>query len=102
MIRGTTPTHVFALPFKTSLLKEIRITYAQAGSTIVEKTTEDCTLGEDTITVTLTQKDTLKFSSCGTGSVSVQLKVLTTAGDVLATSVKRVMVEEILNTEVLV
>lgn len=100
MIRGTTPTHIFRIPFDTGQLKEIRISYAQDDKVLVEKTTSDCSLSDDKITATLSQEDTLKFSH--RKAVEVQLKVLTTDGCVLANNVIRVSAEEVLNDEVLV
>lgn len=100
MIRGTTPTHIFKLPLETRELKEVRISYAQDNRIIVEKAACDCILEGDTITVTLKQEDTLKFSSRDV--VMVQVKVLTTSGNVLASNAIKIRAGEILNEEVLV
>lgn len=100
MIRGTTPTHIFQIPFDTGLLKEIRVSYAQGNKVIAEKKTEDCILDGDTISVTLTQEDTLKFKHMKI--VEIQLKVLTEDGCVMATPIIRKDVSEVLNEEVLV
>ena len=43
MIRGTTPEHIIKPPVAASLIKSVRFTYEQDGSTIVEKTEADCT-----------------------------------------------------------
>ena len=99
MIRGTTPSHIFQLPFNTDTLKEIRISYAQDDIVIVEKTTEDCTLEADTITVKLTQEETLKFIHGKTAKIQLKVKLLD--GNTLATYPLRVDVGEILNEEVL-
>lgn len=99
MIRGTTPTHIFQIPFDTGLLKEVRVSYAQEDKVIVEKKTEDCKMDGDTISVTLTQADTLLFSH--RKIVELQLKVWTKSGSCLATLVMRKDVSEILNEEVL-
>jgi hypothetical protein len=37
------------------------VTYSQGNSVIVEKSIEDCTITEDSVTVTLSQEDTLRF-----------------------------------------
>ena len=100
MIRGTTPTHIFQLPFEAGTLDEVRVSYAQANKVIVEKVTKDCTLKENMITVKLTQEETLKFSTMR--NVDIQLKVKTNDGTVLATSIMRESVENVLNEEVLV
>ena len=42
MIRGTTPTLEFTLPFDTSLIAEIYVTMTQNGKTVLEKTLSDC------------------------------------------------------------
>ena len=44
MIRGTTPTHIFEIPFDSSYLKRILITYFQDKHIVLEKTEEDCVL----------------------------------------------------------
>lgn len=100
MIRGTTPTHVFELPFSTDLLKQFLITYAQEGEIVLEKAKDDCELLEETIRVTLTQEDTLKFSH--ENCVEIQLKVLTINGQLLATPICFAQIGRILNSEVLV
>lgn len=99
MIRGTTPTHTFRLSIETNTITELRITYVQLGKTVVEKTENDVKLGEKSISLTLTQEESLQFRA---GSeVEVQLKVLTNVGTVLASPVISLTVGKILNTEVL-
>lgn len=44
MIRGTTPTLEFILPFDTSLLAEAYVTLAQAGDVVLDKPLSECTL----------------------------------------------------------
>ena len=99
MIRGTTPTHTFQIPFSTSLLKEIRISYAQGNSVIVEKSTEDCRLDGTEITVKLTQEETMRFSE--TKLAELQLRVKLNDGNVLATPVLRLDVGELLKDEII-
>ena len=99
MFRATTPTHIFALPFDTSLLQEIRITYQQNERTVLQKTEADCTLTENEIKVTLSQEETLLFTSGK--RVSIQLRVLTTAGQVMASEIEKVSVKACLDEEVL-
>lgn len=99
MIRGTTPTHTFQIPFNTNLLKEIRISYAQKDDVVVEKSTEDCKLDGMNITVKLTQEETLRFSE--NVMAALQLRVLLNDGNVLATPVLRLDVGELLQDEVI-
>lgn len=99
MIRGTTPTHTFQIPFNTNLVKEIRVSYAQKDVVVVEKTTEDCKLDGMNITVKLTQEETLRFSE--NVMAALQLRVLLNDGNVLATPVLRLDVGELLQDEVI-
>lgn len=99
MIRGTTPTHVFNIPIDTGTLKEVRITYKQLGRIVLEKTEADVTMEESTIQFTMTQLESLKFKPNNT--VQVQIKVLTNTGTVLASPIREVSVDAILNEEVL-
>lgn len=99
MIRGTTPRHQFALPFNTDVIKCIEIVYSQDGANKVIKKTEDCTMGNSAVMVRLTQEETLQFEE--DNCVEVQIRVLTTAGDALASHIMRVRCEDCLSDEVL-
>lgn len=99
MIRGTTPTHIFTLPFDTEILKDVRITYAQSNKPIIEKSIGDCTLNGNELSVKLTQEDTLLLDH--RRIVEIQLKVITKDRTVLASYVMRKNIGEALNEEVL-
>lgn len=99
MIRGTTPTHTFKLPFDTSMVKDVRITYAQDGVVVAEKLLADCTLQGTEIITKLTQEETLKFYE--KRQVDLQLRVLTTTGDAMATPIYSIPARDVLNEEVL-
>lgn len=99
MIRGTTPTHIFNLPIDTSIIKEVRITYVQYSKIIVEKTERDVAISDQTIRFKLAQEETLRFAK--STPVRVQLKVLTTDNTVLASPIRDIPVDDILNEEVL-
>lgn len=100
MIRGTTPTHIFKLPIETNTIRQLRITYNQGGKTILEATEADCTMTGKEIRYRLTQEDTLLFTPLAV--VELQIKVLTTDDNVMASRIMSLPVEKILNTEVLV
>ena len=100
MIRGTTPTHTFALPISLSEFKNIRIVYAQDSTVILKKELQSCHIVDNTITVTLTQEETLKFSH--KKPVRIQIKALTVNGEVVSTPIHVVSVEECLDDEVIV
>lgn len=99
MIRGTTPEHIIKPPVAASLIKSVRFTYEQDGNTVVEKTEADCTITDESISVRLTQEDTLRFEESKT--VSVQIRILTTGGEVMASEIKSLTVKKTLNDEVL-
>lgn len=99
MIQGTTPTHTFKFPIDTGTIRKLRITYYQSGRTVLEKTEDDVEMSGDTVTITLTQRETLSFTD--RQNVKLQVKVLTASGAVLASAIKEIGVHEILNKEVL-
>ena len=105
MIRGTTPTLQFNLPFLASLIKaaQILISYVDDYKKIViEKTLEDCALGETSISTELTQEETLAFPAPITAEV--QLRVVVTKDDkdiTLATDIYKVKVKKLLKDGVL-
>lgn len=99
MIRATTPTHIFNLPFETELIKDLIITYTQRKTIIIEKGLDECVLDGKTLAVTLTQKDTVKFSD--RRPVEIQLRVLTTSSTALAGDITEAEVNRILNDSIM-
>ena len=104
MFRATTPTHTFTLEINTSTCSEVLCTYKQ-DDVVLNKHYENETLpsgmtfdGKKVI-IKLTQEETLMFEEGKTAYV--QLRVMTTSGDVLATKKFEVVVNEVLNDEVL-
>lgn len=79
MRRGTTPTLKFSLfnkdetDFDTSLVENIRVTFAQKGAPIIEKDIGECEIVGNTVCVTLSQEETLLFDYHTW--VEIQLKV---------------------------
>lgn len=70
MIRGTTPTLEFTLPFDTSLIAEMYVTIAQGEKTVLEKTLSDCNCSGTSVSLTLTQEDMQKIIEKATFWVS--------------------------------
>lgn len=91
MRRGTTPTNTFTLDLDLSAAT-VFITYGQSGKPIIEKTGEDLTFGTTgsgqeqvyTITVELTQEDTLKFRP---GGVDIQIRYIMADGTADASNI---------------
>lgn len=94
MYRGTTPTLEFVLPFSADTLATLYITIAQHGSTVIEKTLTDCTASGETLTVTLTQAETLMLRCHDTAQIQVRAKTM--AGEALASNIITERVEHIL------
>ena len=99
MIRGTTPTHNFILPIDTNTIKCVRVTYAQNDKVILTKEATDCTLSGNTVSVKLTQEDTLALD-CHY-EVDIQVRALTLGNDALASDIYRVSVAKCLDGGVL-
>ena len=100
MYQGTTPTIIWKLPFAASLVKKCTISFRQNGANIDElrKTEANCTLADDTISLVLTQEETLLFDP--KYNVKIQLKVLTADGVTMATIPEKLRVCEIFDREV--
>ena len=97
MIRGTTPTLEFFLPFDTGVLAEAYITFAQGGEVVLEKTLNDCEAVKNVLSIKLTQAETLALKA---GSFTeIQIKAKTTDGDVIASNIMRESTERILKED---
>nr|DAM35825.1 MAG TPA: hypothetical protein [Caudoviricetes sp.] len=96
--RGTTPTLKFKLPFGANLLKTILITISQKGYSLINKENADITSTDDTLTVTLTQDETLTLMP---GEIAVQIRAVTTGGKAIASTIMTADVAEILKGGVL-
>ena len=75
MRRGTTPTHYFKTKVDLTGASEIFITYAQEDKKVVEKSINDITIEPEQLTVTLSQTDTLAFSTIGEVEIQCAAKM---------------------------
>ena len=105
MIRGTTPTLEFNLPFVSSLIKSAQILISYVDDykeVIIEKTLDECTLGDTTISTELTQEETLEFPAPITAQVQLRVVVNQDGKDItLATDIYKVKVKKLLKDGVL-
>lgn len=99
MRRGTTPTHIFTVPFDTSMVSKVRVVYSQDTTPVIVKETEDCTLKGNEISVKLSQEDTLAFDY--SKFVNIQIRVLTLGNDALTSDVIMIPIGRCLDDEVL-
>lgn len=100
MIKGTTPVLHYDLPFESALIAsaEIVVEYVDANKKVlIVKELADCTLGETSIEARLTQEETIKIPA--PSHVSVQLRIVTTDGAVLATVAESVTVKRLLKDD---
>lgn len=102
MIRGTTPSLFFNLPFESTEIQsaEITLEYVDANKKVlIVKTLEDCELGEKSIGARLTQEETLQIPA--PSKVYVQLRILNTDNVALATVPIEVTVRRLLTEGVI-
>lgn len=102
MIKGTTPTIKYNLPFESSLIRsaEIVVMYVDANKEVlIVRNLDDCTLGEKSIETMLTQEETLRLPA--PSSVEVQLRIVTTDETILATVPEKVTVKRLLKEDVI-
>lgn len=103
MYRGTTPTNAFTTALDLSDADVIYITYKQDGAVVIEKTKDDITFGTTdddryTLTIGLTQEETLAFS---TSTVYIQIRARFSDGRVVASNVVPATVQQILKEGVI-
>lgn len=96
-MRGTTPTHCFDLPVDASAVQKVRIIYEQHGKELLRKETADCTMEGRKAFVRLTQAETLQIDH--NDLLRIQMRVLTTEGDVYKSDVKIAIASECLDDE---
>jgi hypothetical protein len=61
IIRGTTPTHEFELPYPRALIEDVRVIYGQKGKALFTKTINDCVIEDNKISISLIQEETFLF-----------------------------------------
>ena len=90
MYRGTTPTFIFTFPngFHPSEASKILITFSTPVQNIFEFDEDDVDIIEDTIYVSLTQAQTIKFPD---GPVKVQINFVYSGGGRVATDIKTIV-----------
>lgn len=94
MIRGTTPTLEFSLPFEVASLSALYVTFKQLGRTVVEKQLKDCRYDGKVLYVDLTQNDTLSFTAGQ--QVDMQIRAKFTSGKVVASEIMTTSVQRVL------
>ena len=99
MRQGTTPTHTFLLPFDSSNIKALEITYAQHDSILITKRLDDCVLDGKVVAIELTQEETFQFDI--STPIQIQLRVLNHTDQAYATKIYMTSISKSLSKEVL-
>ena len=99
MIRGTTPTLEFTVPFDTELLAEAYVTLSQNRVIVVDKALSECQCNGNKLTVRLTQEETLKLKcDCNT---EIQVRARMIDGNAVASNIMTVDTNRILKDGVI-
>lgn len=100
MYRGTTPTIQINVNGSDDLTsyKSIYVTFKQMPSVLIEKTIEEIDVNPDSVTIQLTQEDTLQFQP---GAVMVQLRAVDESGMAIASNITTIQAERILKEGVI-
>lgn len=99
MLPGSTPINKFTIPFDESEVAGVWVIYSHNGTDLIQKSTPDCTVAGNKVSVKLTQEETLKFLRCA--NLEIQVWVKTTGGDMVGSNVMTVGVDKSLRTGVL-
>lgn len=99
IIRGTTPTLEFVLPFDTDNLADAYVTISQSGVQLVDKPLTACQCNGNKLTVTLTQEETLKLD-CKCIS-EIQIRAKTAGGEAIASNIIQALTGRILKDGVI-
>ena len=94
MIRGTTPTITFNLPFQANLITNCEVYFAQDGVMKVVKYKDACEMSGKTLSVKLSQAETLLLDP--EIQVEMQVRMVFEDGSVEATNIVRGNVGRIL------
>lgn len=94
MIRGTTPTLTFTLPFQTEIIRSLMLTFYQCNREVFTLEKEDCVVQGNIVTVTLKQSHTLQFVN--NAYIEIQMRILTTDGSAMASEIVKTTIGRIL------
>lgn len=99
IMQGTTPTHIFSIPIVAESVKTVRVVYAQNKNVVLKKEGNECRISGKSVSVSLTQEDTLLFKD-GI-PVGMQVCVCDLSGNTFRSKPKYVPVDVALDGEVL-
>ena len=98
MRRGTTPTITYNVDVDLTSAVELYVTLKEGGLVVIEKSIDDIEVTDKTITITLSQEETLKLDP---GQVLMQIRAKMPDGSALASNIMTGDVEQILKNGVI-
>ena len=99
MIRSSTPTHEFAIPLPADMIADIWVTYTQFEKIVLVKRKADMKNDGGIWSVRLRQEETNLFE--GDALAFLEVKALTTDGEVMVGEKVLLTVEDVQNDEVM-
>lgn len=101
MIRGTTPTLEFKMPYKACLIEDGYITFSRKGKVFkdIPFSDERVSIQDRLILITFSQEDTLSFNS--KAMYSVQLRMLLKGDKAVASNIIAMNIGSILKNGVI-
>ena len=97
--KGCTCKHTFAIPFTENQISAIFITYQQDQVTKIEKELSDCEFADGTVSVKLSQEDTLKFDD--NAIIKIQIRVKLISGAVTKSEIIETFTDDVLKDGVI-
>lgn len=87
MRRGTTPTLTFTTPYAADLIQSGYITFSQRGTDLLDVALNDeaVTIADNSISVDLTQEQTLMFTTVA--PCNIQIRAILTSGKAVASNI---------------
>lgn len=99
ILRGTTPTFTFTLPFEADTLEAYWISFKQSKAELnKEKGDSGVTQGTNTLVVTLSQEETLNFVA---GRCQIQIRGRDKLGKATASNTMSIEVADVLRSGVI-
>lgn len=96
MRRGTTPTLTFTTPYAADLIESGYLTFQQRGSNVLDLPLSDSTItvADNAISVTLTQEQTLSFTTAA--PCEAQIRAVLASGAAVASNIVQIPICAIL------
>lgn len=97
--RGCTAQNTFTFPFSSAEVDALWLTYVQMGSTVIDKSLDDCVIGGGKLTVDLSQEDTLALLPGQ--KIQIQIRVRLANGRVTKSNILTTQTDDVLKDGVI-